>query len=103
MNGKSTFGSVSKKYREKENLSQAKFANTLGEKMDNFSLSSQAVSLWENEETQPSLDFLFRVYLLYNDWRKDWAIDAIIAKRPNLFMRDVDNGILVFRHDRAVN
>ncbi len=86
------FASVPKKYRKIQNLSQENFGNVLCEEMADVSLTGQAISLWEREKEEPRLKFLFRVFRLYDDWRRDFAIDAIIAKMPDVFVRK--NGAL---------
>ena len=91
-----SFASITKKYRRNEMLSQKNFGAAICVAMNNFSLTPQAISLWENGSPGPSLEDLFRVYLNCSDWRKDWAIDSLVARVPDVLAR-AENGAWVVK------
>ena len=97
--GEINFENVSRKYRKGQCLSQSQFGDALSEKVEKWTLSGQAISLWENGGSEPSFNDLFLVFLLYSDWRMEWAIDCIVAKRPKVFARD-ENGALTVINKR---
>ena len=92
------FASVTKQYRKEQSLSQEKFGEALSVEIEKWDLTSQAISLWENGSS-PSFYDLFLVWMTYSDWRKEWAIDCIVAKMPKAFSRD-ENGALTVVSER---
>lgn len=84
------FAAVTKAHREAQGLTQEKFAEALLQNCRSQTLpqTRQGVSLWEQGKTEPMLEDLFWIMLIYSDWRMQWAIDAICAKMPEVFARD---------------
>lgn len=94
-----SFAAVATFHRKAQKLTQEGMAQALSEKVRSNTLAQtrQAVSLWEQGKTEPLLEDLFWVLLIYSDWRMEFAIDAICAKMPELFVRDEHGALTVLK------
>jgi hypothetical protein len=75
-------------YMGKSCLRQEAFAQTLTESLVNTGVDRVSVSNWCNGKYWPKTDVLLAVVVAYTDWRKQWGIDCLIAKLPEVFARD---------------
>lgn len=95
------YQTVVKHYRKVHGLSVRAFADALNEKLINTNISYATVSRWENERKQyePSLNFLFELFVTYTDWRRDFAVAALKAIMPHVF----DSGMVTFHLPASIN
>lgn len=77
--------SVIRRYMKAGGLTQEMFANGLNEKLINMNVSRASVSYWLNGKYEPETDLLFELLRVYGDWRRQFAIDALGAKFPEIF------------------
>ncbi len=80
----STFTQIVLEYRHYQKLSLRAFANQINEKSI-VHLCHQTISNWEKGICTPVYHSLIPIALLYGDWRRDFAIDALAALHPNLY------------------
>lgn len=94
-----SFAAVTRAYRETQNLTQDDFARALSEKIRSTTLpqTRQGISLWEQGKTEPTLEDLFWMLMIYGDWRMEYAIDGICAKMPEVFTRDEHGALTVLK------
>ena len=80
---------VTGKYRREKDLTYRAFADALGERVGNTTISHASVINWEKGITEPSTDFLLRCLVIrpVEDWRHQYAIDCLCAKLPEVFER----------------
>jgi hypothetical protein len=83
---------VTEEYRKREGLTYRAFADAITEHMVNVSISHPTIINWEKGCTEPPTDFLLLCLVIHQDWRRQFAIDALAAKLPEVFMR-AGNGI----------
>lgn len=84
----SKFGQIVRTYRAEQGLTLEQMAEALRERMGGTmfgNLSRQAISLWERG-TLPNAIFLIRASRVYNDWRREFAIDGLAAIDGTLFV-----------------
>lgn len=93
------FAAVTRAYREAQELTQDQFVEALSESFRSQTLpqTRQGVSSWEQGRTEPTLEDLFWILLIYSDWRMKFAIDAICAKMPEVFTRDERGALTVLK------
>ena len=64
-----------RKYRKENNISQ----ESLGEKLG---VSRQSISLWENNQTQPSLENIVALAKIFNVTTDDLLSDDVKTEKP---------------------
>jgi transcriptional regulator with XRE-family HTH domain len=84
---------VMKAYMGLYGLTQEKFANALNESLINTDVSRVAVTNWCNSKSSPSTDFLLVCAVVYQDWRRTWAVNCLTAKLPEVF----ESGLVEFK------
>jgi len=80
-------------YKASYNLTQEKFAEGLNESLVNTNVSRVAVTNWCNSKSSPSTDFLLICAVVYEDWRRSWAMSCLKVKLPEVF----DSGVMEFK------
>lgn len=75
------------KYRKNVEESYRGFAESLTEHLVNTGISHVSVQNWEKGMTDPNTDFLLICLVVHQDWRRQWAIDCLCAKLPEVFER----------------
>lgn len=73
------------RYMERTGLTLRKFADALALQIREETLSHSAVLRWRDGRSEPDTDFLCRCLLAYRDWRFDFALDCLAAKRPEIW------------------
>jgi transcriptional regulator with XRE-family HTH domain len=81
---------IIKKYREEQELTQQGFADALIV-APGGSLTKQQVSYWETGQQKPGYYFLLVITLLYDDWRRDMALECLAVLKPDLFAPEATN------------
>ena len=76
---------VVRQYLEASGATQGKFAEALNESLLNTNVSRVSVSYWLNGKYEPETDLLLILLVVYSDWRKNFAIDCLMAKLPEVF------------------
>ena len=76
---------VVRRYMESVKLTQEKFAEALNESLVNTNVSRSSVSYWLSGKWEPETDFLLVLLCVYGDWRMRFAVDALMAKLPEVF------------------
>ena len=76
---------VVQRYLENAGVSLRKFAEALTESVRFDGLSHNAVMLWRDGISEPDTDFLCLMLLAYKDWRFDFALECLAAKRPEIW------------------
>lgn len=71
----SKFQETVTKYRSEQKANLREFGELLG-------VSYQTIKYWEDGVNVPSRYFLLALAMRHNDWRKDFALDAIQAIDP---------------------
>lgn len=84
---------VMKSYMASYDLTQQRFAESLNESLVNIDVSRVAVTNWCNSKSSPSTDFLLICAVVYEDWRRSWAMACLKVKLPEVF----DSGVMEFR------
>lgn len=79
-------------------LTQEAFAEAVNEKLINTNVSRVAVTNWCNSKSVPSTDFLLVCAVVYQDWRRVWALSCLKVKLPEVF----DSGLIEFKLPLAV-
>jgi len=83
---------VMKAYMESYGLTQEKFAALITASLVNTKISRVSVTNWCNAKTSPSTDFLLVCAVVYEDWRRYWALSCLKAKLPEIF----ESGVITF-------
>jgi transcriptional regulator with XRE-family HTH domain len=83
---------VMKAYMESYDLTQDKFAAQITDSLVNTNISRVSVTNWCNAKSSPSTDFLLLCAVVYEDWRRSWAISCLKAKLPEVF----ESGVITF-------
>ena len=78
---------VTSSYRKKLDLTYRSFAEALNEHLVNTGISHQSIANWEKGITDPTTDFLLVCLVVHEDWRRQFAIDCLVAKLPEVFER----------------
>jgi transcriptional regulator with XRE-family HTH domain len=84
--------SVVKEYRKRLSMTYRDFAEAINEHLVGTGISHQTISNWEKSITDPTTDFLLTCLVVHDDWRRQFAIDCLCAKLPEVFIRN-DNSI----------
>ena len=79
---------VTAQYRKNLDLTYRSFADALSEHLVNFSVTYATVMNWEKGMTDPNTDFLLVCLVIHSDWKRQWAIDCLCAKLPEVFERN---------------
>lgn len=79
---------VTGKYRKRLGMTYRSFADALNEHLINTGISHTSVANWEKGITDPSTDFLLVCMVAHSDWRRQFAIDCLCAKLPEVYERD---------------
>jgi len=87
-----TVKDVMKAYMESYNLTQDKFAAQITAGLVNTNISRVSVTNWCNAKSSPSTDFLLLCAVVYDDWRRSWAMSCLKAKLPEVF----ESGVITF-------
>ena len=88
------FQEVVKEYRRIQGLSVRGFAEKLTEELVNISVSGETISKWENDPNRaPDLYLFFNCITTYTDWRRSFAVDALMALMPQVFK----GGVVTFK------
>jgi len=74
-------------YRQSKEMTYRSFADALNEHLVNTSVTFMSISNWEKGMTDPNTDFLLTCLVVHQDWRRQWAIDCLCAKLPEVFER----------------
>ena len=77
--------SVVRRYMEAGKFTQDGFADALNESLINTNISRVSVSNWSNGKYEPETDLLLVLLCVYGDWRMRFAVDALMAKLPEVF------------------
>ena len=77
-------------YMSTNELTQEKFAAALNERLVNEDVSRVAVTNWCNSKSSPNTDFLLICSVVYEDWRRSWAVTCLKVKLPEVF----DSGVI---------
>lgn len=77
--------SIVRQYMEAGGMTQEKFAEKLNESLINTNVSRASVSHWLNGKYEPETDLLLVLLCVYEDWRMRFAVDALMAKLPEVF------------------
>jgi transcriptional regulator with XRE-family HTH domain len=87
---------VVNRYRTSLRMSYRTFADALNKHLVNTSVTYMAVMNWEKGINEPSTDFLLICLVVYprSDWRNQFAMDALVAKLPEVFER-YDGGLRI--------
>lgn len=85
---------VTAETRKRQGLTYRAFADLITERMVNISISHPTIINWEKGCTEPSTDFLLICLVMHTDWRRQFAIDCLCAKLPEVFER-VDGTIKI--------
>jgi transcriptional regulator with XRE-family HTH domain len=88
---------VMKSYLDRKNLTQEKFAEEITESLVNTNISRVSVTNWCNAKSSPSTDFLLLCAVVYEDWRRSWAVSCLKVKLPEVF----DSGMVTFHLPQA--
>jgi transcriptional regulator with XRE-family HTH domain len=83
---------VMKQYLDSYDLTQEKFAEQITASLVNTNISRVSVTNWCNSKSSPSTDFLLLCAVVYEDWRRSWAMSCLKAKLPEVF----ETGIITF-------
>ena len=83
---------VMKAYMESYELTQEKFAAQITASLVDTNISRVSVTNWCNSKSSPSTDFLLLCAVVYDDWRRSWAMSCLKAKLPEVF----EAGIITF-------
>jgi transcriptional regulator with XRE-family HTH domain len=83
---------VMKQYLESYDLTQEKFAAQITASLVNTNISRVSVTNWCNSKSSPSTDFLLLCAVVYEDWRRSWAMSCLKAKLPEVF----ETGVITF-------
>ena len=78
---------VTGEYRRRQAMAYRAFADALNEHLVNTSVTHATVMNWEKGITDPSTDFLLTCLVVHTDWRRQFAIDCLCAKLPEVFVR----------------
>jgi transcriptional regulator with XRE-family HTH domain len=84
---------VMEAYMASYGLTQEKFAKALNESLVNTYIGRVAVTNWCNSKSSPSTDFLLICAVVYDDWRRSWAMSCLKVKLPEVF----DSGVMEFK------
>jgi hypothetical protein len=76
-----------------EGMTHEKFANALNESLRNTGVTRTAITNWSNDRAEPNTDFLLICMTAYSDWRREWALECLKVKLPEIF----DSGIVKFQ------
>jgi len=76
---------VVRRYMETGAMTQEKFADALNESLINTNVTRVSVSNWLNGKYEPKTDLLLVLLCVYGDWRMRFAVDALMAKLPEVF------------------
>jgi transcriptional regulator with XRE-family HTH domain len=80
--------------RKRNGLTYRAFAEKITEHLVNLTISHQTIMNWEKGCTEPPTDFLLTCLVVHADWRRQFAIDCLVAKLPEVFER-VDGSIQI--------
>lgn len=83
---------VMKTYMDGYSLTQQKFAEEVTASLVNTEISRVSVTNWCNGKSSPSTDFLLLCAVVYEDWRRAWAMDCLKVKLPEIF----ESGVVEF-------
>jgi hypothetical protein len=83
---------VMKVYMDSYDLTQEKFASEITSSLINTNISRVSVTNWCNAKSSPSTDFLLLCAVVYEDWRRSWAMSCLKVKLPEVF----DAGVITF-------
>lgn len=73
------------RYLESTGLTLRQFANNLAHQLRDETLSHSAVLRWRDGVSEPDTDFLCLCLMAYRDWRFDFALECLAAKRPEVW------------------
>jgi transcriptional regulator with XRE-family HTH domain len=88
---------VMKQYLESYDLTQEKFAEQITVSLVNTNISRVSVTNWCNAKSSPSTDFLLLCAIVYDDWRRSWAMSCLKAKLPEVF----ESGVITFNLSKS--
>lgn len=83
---------VMKAYMDSYDLTQEAFANKITASLVNTNISRVSVTNWCNSKSSPSTDFLLLCAVVYDDWRRSWAMSCLKVKLPEVF----ESGVITF-------
>jgi transcriptional regulator with XRE-family HTH domain len=78
---------IAREYRKRMELTYRSFAEALTEHLVNTGISHTSIANWEKGINDPSTDFLLTCLVVHQDWRRQFAIDCLQAKLPEVFAR----------------
>lgn len=83
---------VMKAYLKSHGLTQQEFADEITASLVNTGISRVSVTNWCNAKSYPATDFLLLCAVVYDDWRRSWAMACLKAKLPEVF----ETGVITF-------
>jgi len=85
---------ITNTYRRAVDQTYRGFAELLNEHLVNTNITYASVMNWERGMTVPNTDLLLVLLMVHGDWRRQFAIDCLCAKLPEVFER-ADGGIRI--------
>ncbi len=79
------FSQIVRAYRTQQGLSLRTFAHILSNSTNGNSISHETIRNWESGTHIPVYYTLLPMALLFGDWRRDFAFDALAALQPQLY------------------
>lgn len=79
-----TVAQVVEKYMAETGLTLRAFAEALTESVQT-DLTHSSVYFWKTGQVEPNTDFLILLLLHYRDWRFDFALECLEAKKPDVW------------------
>jgi hypothetical protein len=74
------------KYLVHQGLTLRDFAAALSQDLgDGFKITHPTVINWRDGKTLPETDFLALVAIRYRDWRRDFALECLALKKPEVW------------------
>lgn len=78
---------LTRAWRQSMDMTYRSFAEALNEHLINTNITHTSVANWEKGMTDPNTDFLLVCLVMNTDWQRQWAIDCLCAKLPEVFER----------------
>lgn len=79
---------VVSEYLKSTGLTVRAFSDVLTESLNGITHST--IVNWKKGVSEPNTDFLLACYTAYSDWRRDFALDCLRAKLPEVFIDNVE-------------
>ncbi len=79
------FSQIVRAYRTQQGFSLRTFAHVLSSSTSGKGISHETIRNWEKGTHIPAYHTLLPLALLFGDWRRDFAFDALAALQPQLY------------------